>query len=43
MIRDKTIFLLNVSGDTAAATEFAKRRYPSAHLLELSKESLLGH
>jgi glycosyltransferase involved in cell wall biosynthesis len=41
MSRDQTIFLLNVSGDADAATQFAERRYPSAHLLELSKESLL--
>jgi glycosyltransferase involved in cell wall biosynthesis len=41
MSRDQTIFLLNVSGDADAATQFAERRYPSAHLVELSKESLL--
>lgn len=41
MSRDQTIFLLNVSGDSDAATQFAERRYPSAHLVELSKESLL--
>ena len=41
MSRDQTIFLLNVSGDPGAATQFVERRYPSAHLVELSKESLL--
>jgi glycosyltransferase involved in cell wall biosynthesis len=41
MSRDQTIFLLNVSGDADAATQFAESRYPSAHLVELSKESLL--
>jgi glycosyltransferase involved in cell wall biosynthesis len=41
MSRDQTIFLLNVSGDRDAATQFAERRYPSAPVVELSKASLL--
>lgn len=41
MNRDDTIFLLNVSGEADAAIEFAERRYPSAHVVELSKGALL--
>jgi glycosyltransferase involved in cell wall biosynthesis len=41
MSRDQTIFLLNVSGDADAATQFALQRYPSGLVVELSKASLL--